>query len=147
MRLRFATPHNRRRGSFIPYPYPMNLTLAAISYGITVFALVLLAVRVRTLLAIYKKGAADPTRGNDKGTRLSMALREIFGHTKMFNFTVVGFAHWFVMIGFFSLFGTLITAYGQLIDPYLHFRLLVTSGFMNPSLSSLRGQQELELLH
>jgi len=57
----------------------MNLTLAAISYGITVFALVLLAVRVRTLLAIYKKGAADPTRRNDKGTRLRMALREIFG--------------------------------------------------------------------
>jgi hypothetical protein len=53
----------------------MNLTLAAISYGITVFALVLLTVRVRTLLAIYKKGAADPTRGNDKGTRLRMALR------------------------------------------------------------------------
>lgn len=96
----------------------MNLTLAAISYGITLFALVLLAVRVRTLLAIYKKGAADPTRGNDKGTRLRMALREIFRHTKMFNFTVVGFAHWFVMIGFFALFGTLITAYGQLIDPY-----------------------------
>ena len=95
----------------------MNLTLAALSYGITVFALVLLTVRVRHLLAIYKKGAADPTRGNDKGTRLRMALREIFGHTKMFNFTVVGFAHWFVMIGFVVLFGTLITAYGQLINP------------------------------
>lgn len=95
----------------------MNLTLAAISYGITVFALVLLTVRVRTLLAIYKKGAADPTRGNDKGTRLRMAFREIFGHTKMFNFTVVGFAHWFVMIGFGALFGTLVTAYGQLINP------------------------------
>jgi hypothetical protein len=67
----------------------VNLTLAAISYGITLFALVLLAVRVRTLLAIYKKGAADPTRGNDKGTRLRMALREIFGHTKMFNFPLL----------------------------------------------------------
>ena len=105
----------------------MNLTLAAISYGITVFALVLLAVRVRTLLAIYKKGAADPTRRNDKGVRLRMALREIFGHTKMFNFTVVGFAHWFVMIGFFALFGTLVTAYGQLINP--RFALPVISHF------------------
>ena len=95
----------------------MNLTLAAISYGITVFALILLTVRVRTLLAIYKKGAADPTRGNDKGIRLRMALREIFGHTKMFNFTVVGFAHWFVMIGFFSLFGTLTVSYTHLTLP------------------------------
>ena len=95
----------------------MNLTLAAISYGITLFALGLITIRVRQLLAMYKKGAADPTRGKDKGTRLRMALREIFGHTKMFNFTVVGFAHWFVMVGFVVLFGTLITAYGQLINP------------------------------
>ena len=95
----------------------MNLTLAALSYGITIFALVLLTVRVRQLLGIYKKGAADPTRGNDKGTRLRMAFGEIFGHTKMFNFTVVGFAHWFVMVGFVVLFGTLVTAYGQLINP------------------------------
>ncbi len=35
----------------------------------------------------------------------------------MFNFTVIGFAHWFVMIGFVVLFGTLVTAYGQLINP------------------------------
>ena len=95
----------------------MNLTLAAISYGITLFALGLITVRAKQLIGIYKKGAADPTRGNDKGTRLRMALREIFGHTKMFNFTVVGFAHWFVMVGFVVLFGTLITAYGQLINP------------------------------
>ncbi len=95
----------------------MNLTLAAISYGITLLALGLITVRAKQLIGIYKKGAADPTRGNDKGTRLRMALREIFGHTKMFNFTVVGFAHWFVMVGFVVLFGTLITAYGQLINP------------------------------
>ncbi|MEI7541168.1 MAG: heterodisulfide reductase-related iron-sulfur binding cluster [Actinomycetes bacterium] len=88
-----------------------------LSYGITLFALGLITVRTRQLIGIYKKGAADPTRGNDKGTRLRMALREIFGHTKMFNFTVVGFAHWFVMVGFVVLFGTLITAYGQLINP------------------------------
>ena len=35
----------------------------------------------------------------------------------MLNFTVTGIAHWFVMIGFFALLGTLITAYGQLLDP------------------------------
>ena len=95
----------------------MNLTLAVLSYGITLFALGLITIRTRQLIGIYKKGATDPTRGNDKGTRLRMALREIFGHTKMFNFTVVGFAHWFVMVGFVVLFGTLITAYGQLINP------------------------------
>ncbi len=47
-----------------------------------------------------------------------MAFGEIFGHTEMFNFSVVGLAHWFVMVGFFVLFGTLATAYGQIINPY-----------------------------
>ena len=95
----------------------MNLTLAVIAYGITVVALALMFIRTRTLIGIYKKGAADPTRSNNRGKRLRMAAGEIFGHTKMFNFTIVGFAHWFVMVGFVVLFGTLITAYGQLINP------------------------------
>ena len=76
----------------------MNLTLAVIAYGITVVALALMFVRTRTLIDIYKKGAADPTRSNDRGKRLRMAAGEIFGHTKMFNFTLVGFAHWFLMV-------------------------------------------------
>jgi len=96
----------------------MNLTLAILAYGITIIALVLLTIRVHQLIGMYKKSAADPTRSNNRGQRLKMAATEIFGHTKMFNFSVVGFAHWFVMIGFVSLFGTLITAYGQLINPY-----------------------------
>ncbi len=95
----------------------MNLALAGLSYGITVVALVLLAVRTKALIGIYKKGQPDSTRSNNKLQRLRMATTEIFGHTKMLNFTVVGFAHWFVMIGFFALFGTLVTAYGQLINP------------------------------
>jgi len=95
----------------------MNLTLAVIAYGITVVALALMFVRTRALIGIYKKGQPDPTRSNDRGKRLRMAAGEIFGHTKMFNLTIVGFAHWFVMVGFVVLFGTLITAYGQLINP------------------------------
>jgi len=95
----------------------MNLPLAGLSYGITIFALVLLAIRTRALIGIYKKGQPDPTRNNNKVQRLKMAAGEIFGHTKMLNFSVVGVAHWFVMVGFFALFGTLVTAYGQLINP------------------------------
>jgi Fe-S oxidoreductase len=43
--------------------------------------------------------------------------REVLGHTKMLRFTGTGIAHWFVMIGFGALLGTLITAYGQVINP------------------------------
>ena len=95
----------------------MNLALAGLSYGITIVALALLTVRTTKLIGIYKKGQPDSTRGDNKAQRFRMAFREIFGHTKMLNFTVTGIAHWFVMIGFVSLLGTLITAYGQIIDP------------------------------
>ena len=95
----------------------MNLTYVVTAYGITIAALTLMVVRTRQLIGIYKKGQPDPSRSNDRGKRLRMALGEIVGHTKMFNFTVVGFAHWFVMVGFVVLFGTLVTAYGQLINP------------------------------
>jgi Fe-S oxidoreductase len=95
----------------------MKLVLASISYLITVFALVLLAIRVRQLIAIYKKQQPDPTRSNYKSARFKNMLKEVLGHTKMLNFTGTGIAHWFVMIGFGALFGTLVTAYGQVINP------------------------------
>ena len=95
----------------------MTLALAALAYGITVAALVLLTIRVRQLLSVYKKGQPDPTRSGDRGARLKNMLTEVLGHTKMLNFTGTGIAHWFVMIGFGALFGTLVTAYGQILNP------------------------------
>jgi len=97
----------------------MTLTLALmiIAYGTTVVALTLLAIRVRQLIGIYKKGAADPTRSGNRGARLKNTLKETLGHTKMLNFTATGIAHWFVMIGFGALFGTLIQAYYLIGNP------------------------------
>ena len=95
----------------------MQIALATLSYLITVIALGLLAVRVPQLIAIYRKGQPDPTRSGDRGARLKNMLREVLGHTKMLNFTATGIAHWLVMIGFGALFGTLVTAYGQVINP------------------------------
>jgi Fe-S oxidoreductase len=42
----------------------------------------------------------------------------------MLNFTASGIAHWFVMIGFVSLAGTLVTAYGQVLDPNFHLPVI-----------------------
>jgi len=97
----------------------MTLTLALmiIAYGTTIVALTLLAIRVRQLIGIYKKGAADPTRSGNRGARLKNTLKETLGHTKMLNFTATGIAHWFVMIGFGALFGTLIQAYYLIGNP------------------------------
>ena len=95
----------------------MNYALAGISYLITAVALILLIVRVRTLISLYKKQQPDPTRSNNKSARLKNMFKEVLGHTKMLKFTGSGIAHWFVMIGFGALFGTLVTAYGQVIKP------------------------------
>jgi Fe-S oxidoreductase len=95
----------------------MNSALAGISYLITAVALILLTVRVRTLISLYKKQQPDPTRSNNKSARFTNMLKEVLGHTKMLKFTGSGIAHWFVMIGFGALFGTLVTAYGQVLKP------------------------------
>ena len=95
----------------------MNYALAGISYLITAIALILLTVRVRTLISLYKKQQPDPTRSNNRSARMKNMFTEVLGHTKMLKFTGSGIAHWFVMIGFGALFGTLVTAYGQVIKP------------------------------
>ena len=121
---------------------PLQIALASLAYGVTVIALVLLTVRVRQLLATYKKGQADPTRGNNKGARLANMLKEVLGHTKMLNFTATGIAHWFVMIGFGALFGTLVTAYGQLISPEFALPLIghfIPYEFMSELIGWLTG--------
>lgn len=101
-------------------PDPLGLVpyaFAILAYLATAIGLTAFIIRGRALLSWIKRGQADPTRSGDKSLRLKRTLNEIFGHSKMLNFTVVGIAHWFVMIGFFALIGTLLTAYGQTINP------------------------------
>ena len=95
----------------------MKLALASIAYLTTFVALVLLAIRGRYFLSLFKKQQPDPTRSNNKGARFANLFKEVFHHTKMIKFTGSGIAHWFVMIGFGALFGTLVTAYGQVLQP------------------------------
>jgi hypothetical protein len=104
--------------------------LAIIAYLYSVIALVILSFKVRELIAIFKKGQPDPTRSHGAGARWSNLVKEVLGHTKMTRFTGTGIAHWFVMVGFGALLGTLITAFGQVLDPHFfipgigHFALI-----------------------
>ena len=91
--------------------------LAIIAYLLTAIAVGIFSFRAYALFKKIKSGQPDSSRFGDKKIRFKNMLREVFTHTKMLNFTVTGIAHWFVMIGFFALLGTLITAYGQLLDP------------------------------
>jgi Fe-S oxidoreductase len=91
--------------------------LAIIAYLLTAIAVGIFSFRAYALFKKIKSGQPDSSRFGDKKIRFKNMLREVFTHTKMLNFTVTGIAHWFVMIGFFALLGTLITAYGQLLNP------------------------------
>jgi Fe-S oxidoreductase len=91
--------------------------LVGISYTLTVFALALLGWRSHQLYQIFAAGQPDPTRFNRYRRRAIWTIHEILSHTKMLRFTGSGIAHWFVMVGFVSLLGTLVTAYGQVISP------------------------------
>jgi Fe-S oxidoreductase len=91
--------------------------LAIIAYLLTVVAIGIFSFRSFQLFKKISAGQSDPSRFLNKGARGRNMLREVLTHTKMLNFTATGIAHWFVMVGFFSLLGTLITAYGQLLNP------------------------------
>ncbi|MFM7492028.1 MAG: Fe-S oxidoreductase, partial [Actinomycetota bacterium] len=96
----------------------LETALGVIAYLVTLVALVAIAIRSLDLYRRIKVGQPDPTRSNNKVQRLRLMIREVLTHAKMLNFTGSGIAHWFVMIGFVSLFGTLVTAYGQIFDPH-----------------------------
>ena len=91
--------------------------LGILAYLISILAISAVAIRSITLFEKISAGQSDPTRFTNKRERLKSAAREIFLHTKMLKFTGSAIAHWFVMIGFVSLLGTLITAYFQLVNP------------------------------
>jgi Fe-S oxidoreductase len=69
------------------------------------------------MVKVVRLGAPDKSRSDEKGARTATMLREIFGHTKMLKWTVVGAAHWVVMIGFITLSSLVLAAYFETFDP------------------------------
>ncbi|MGX6742634.1 (Fe-S)-binding protein [Streptomyces xantholiticus] len=88
-----------------------------------IVSLVLIAVGValfgRAILQIYqfmRLGQSVPagTRTDNPAQRTLTVVREFLGHTRMNRWGIVGVAHWFVAVGFFSLLLTIVNAIGQL---------------------------------
>ncbi|MEV4442264.1 (Fe-S)-binding protein [Streptomyces sp. NPDC049577] len=88
-----------------------------------IVSLVLIAVGValfgRALLQLYRfvrLGQPVPagSRTDDPAQRTVTVAKEFLGHTRMNKWGVVGVAHWFVAVGFFSLLLTIVNAIGQL---------------------------------
>lgn len=99
----------------------MQYVAVVVALGVTVLALVVFADAVVRLVRVIRLGGPAPGRTVNPWGRSRTLVREFLGHTKMLRRPVVAVAHWLVMVGFFALFFTLVTAYGQLFDA--HFAL------------------------
>jgi Fe-S oxidoreductase len=84
---------------------------------VTVVGVVLFARAVAAIVGVLRLGRPVLDRRDRPRERWRHLLAETLGHTRMLQWTRVGVAHWFVFVAFGALFLTLVTAYGQLVDP------------------------------
>ncbi|MCX4827981.1 (Fe-S)-binding protein [Streptomyces sp. NBC_01016] len=89
------------------------VSLALIVVGVALF--------VRAIAQIYRyvrlgQNVPAGTRTDEPVQRTVTVAKEFLGHTRMNKWGIVGFAHWFVAVGFFSLILTIVNAIGQLFQ-------------------------------
>ncbi|MCX5405742.1 heterodisulfide reductase-related iron-sulfur binding cluster [Streptomyces sp. NBC_00335] len=96
----------------------MQLAAIIVSLVLTVVGVALLARAVAQIYRFVKLGQPVPagSRTDDPKSRTLTLAREFLGHSRMNRWGLVGFAHWFVAIGFLTLPPTLVQAYGQLFQ-------------------------------
>ncbi len=95
-----------------------QLITTGVAAVVTVAALVLAVRAVSRMVAVVRLGQPDPERFTGKGRRFGTMLREIVGHTRMLKWSLVGAAHWFVMVGFILLSVLVLAAYVEVVDPH-----------------------------
>ncbi|MET9667356.1 Fe-S oxidoreductase, partial [Streptomyces sp. NPDC006475] len=96
----------------------MQLAAIIVSLVLTVVGVALIARAVAQIYRFVKLGQPVPagSRTDDPKQRTITLVKEFLGHTRMNRWGIVGFAHWFVAIGFLTLPPTLAQAYGQLFE-------------------------------
>jgi Fe-S oxidoreductase len=87
------------------------VTLAAAWYGVRA---------VRQIVAVIRLGQPDPTRSGRRLRRLRTTLVETLGHTRMLKWTLIGAAHWVVMVSFVVLSSLVLEAYVLVVDRDAH---------------------------
>ena len=83
----------------------------------TVVGVAIFARGAREIVRTVRVGRAAGGRWTPVGPRLATLTREVLGHGRFQHRPVVKVAHWVVMVSFPLLFLTLVTGYGQVVDP------------------------------
>src|SRR4051812_2442977 len=103
---------------------PLQIVLGTISVVFLIVAVWLFVRAVRAMIRIIRTGQPDGTRFGPVTTRLKTLLVESLGHTRMLKWSTIGVAHWFVFVGFYGLFLTLVQAFGEVFNPAWHLPLI-----------------------
>ncbi|MGW0841223.1 heterodisulfide reductase-related iron-sulfur binding cluster [Streptomyces sp. NPDC002787] len=108
----------------------MQLAAIIVSLVLTVVGVALITRAVAQIYRFVKLGQPVPagSRTDNPRARTITLVKEFLGHTRMNRWGIVGFAHWFVAIGFLTLPPTLAQAYGQLFQA--DWTLPVIGGFL-----------------
>ncbi|MFI1964279.1 heterodisulfide reductase-related iron-sulfur binding cluster [Streptomyces pathocidini] len=108
----------------------MQLAAIIVSLVLTAVGVALIARAVAQIYRSVTLGQPVPagSRTDRPKQRTATLAKEFLGHTRMNRWGIVGFAHWFVAIGFLTLPPTLAQAYGQLFKA--DWTLPVIGGFL-----------------
>ncbi|KQY22091.1 Fe-S oxidoreductase [Cellulomonas sp. Root485] len=90
----------------------LGIVVVATVVGVAIFAR-----GAREIVRTVRVGRAAGGRWTPVGPRLATLTREVLGHGRFQHRPVVKVAHWVVMVSFPILFLTLVTGYGQVVDP------------------------------
>jgi Fe-S oxidoreductase len=97
---------------------PLQVVATTIALAVTAVAVGFFVRAVARMVAVVRLGQPDPTRFAGKRQRTVTMLRETLGHTRMLKWSVIGVAHWFVMLGFILLASLVAAAYVEVADPH-----------------------------
>ncbi|EYT80166.1 MULTISPECIES: (Fe-S)-binding protein [unclassified Streptomyces] len=94
----------------------MQLAAIIVSLVLIVVGVALFGRAVLQIFRYLRLGQSVPagTRTDEPVQRTVTVVKEFLGHTRMNRWGIVGVAHWFVAVGFFSLLLTIVNAIGQL---------------------------------
>jgi Fe-S oxidoreductase len=103
---------------------PLQIVLGTLAVLLLIVSVVYATKAVRAMLRIFRTGQPDATRKGPVGPRLKTLAIESLGHTRMLKWSAIGAAHWFVFLGFYGLFLTLVEAFGEVWNPEWHLPLI-----------------------